>query len=103
MRDKTTTIAALRRLAERPGTPEEGEVARAMLNKLGGTDWVPLPFDPHDFKAGDVVFYCYWCYRNERGIVRNKPPKMSHGQWRMLIKFDYLKAARWVPVTSELG
>jgi hypothetical protein len=28
---------------------------------------------------------------------------MEHGKWWMRIKFDHLKQARWVPVTSHLG
>lgn len=103
MRDKAKTIASLRRLAERPGSPNEGEIARRLLEQLGAKTWVPRPFEPKMFPPGTAVFYCYWCYRNDRGVVRTKPPKMIRGQWWMLIKFDHLKQARWVPVTSDLG
>ena len=64
MRDRSQTIAALRRLAERPGTPAEGETARRLLEAMGGISWVPHPFDPAMFPAGTRTFYCYWCYRN---------------------------------------
>jgi hypothetical protein len=103
MRNKSQTIESLRRLAERPGSPNEGEVARRLLEKLGAKFWNPRPFDPSMFPAGTVVFYCYWCYKNDRGVIRTKPPKRIQGQWWMLIKFDRLKQARWVPVTSDLG
>ena len=103
MRNKQKTIESLRRLAERPGSPNEGEIARRLLEQLGAKTWVGRPFDPSMFPSGTVVFYCYWCYRNDRGAVRTKPPKVIQGQWWMLIKFDRLKQARWVPVTSELG
>lgn len=34
MRNRTKTIEALRRLAERPGTPQEGETARRLLERI---------------------------------------------------------------------
>lgn len=34
MRDRQKTIESLRRLAERPGTPQEGETARKKLREL---------------------------------------------------------------------
>jgi hypothetical protein len=34
LRDKRRTIEALRRLAERPGTPQEGETARRKLREM---------------------------------------------------------------------
>ena len=103
MRDRSKTIAALRRLAERPGTPQEGETAIRLLEMMGGKDWVPRPFDASMFPCGTVIYYCYWCYENDRGTIRTKPPKLIRGEWWMLIKFDRLKSARWVPVTSEVG
>jgi len=103
MRDRSKTIASLRRLIERPGTPQEGETARRLLEMMGGKDWVPRPFDASMYPCGTVVYYCYWCYENDRGTIRTKPPKWIQGQWWMLIKFDRLKSARWVPVTSDLG
>jgi hypothetical protein len=36
MRDRSKTIASLRRLIERPGTPQEGETARRLLEMMGG-------------------------------------------------------------------
>jgi hypothetical protein len=103
MRDRSKTIASLRRLIERPGTPQEGETARRLLEMMGGKDWVPRPFNASDFPVWTRVFYCYHAYRNERGTICKQPPKMQRGQWWMRIKFDYLKQPRWVPVTSELG
>ena len=35
MRNKQKTIESLRRLAERPGSPNEGEIARRLLEQLG--------------------------------------------------------------------
>jgi hypothetical protein len=103
MRNKQKTIESLRRLAERPGTPNEGAIARRLLEQLGAKTWVSRPFDPSLFPQGTVVFYCYRCYKNDRGVIRTKPPKRIQGEWWVLIKFDHLKQARWVPVTSELG
>jgi len=102
-RDRAATIQALRRLAERPGTPEEGETARSLLKQFGGVTWVPLPFNPSDFPPGTVVFYCYWCYRNDRAVVCKQSPKWQRGGWWMRLRFDRLKQPRWVPVTSTLG
>lgn len=54
MRDRTKTIAALRALAERPGTPAEGETARKKLRELEAQQPAPassfsfvqeMPFD----------------------------------------------------------
>ena len=103
MRDRSKTIASLRRMIERPGTPEEGQTARRLLEMMGGENWIPRPFDPAEWPFGTRLFYCYWCYDNDIGTVRTKPPKFVQGQWWMLIKFDRLKQARWVPVTSDLG
>ena len=103
MRDRSKTIASLRRLIDRPGTPQEGETARRLLKMMGGKDWVPRPFNASMFPCGTEVFYCYWCYSNDRGTVCKQSPKMERGQWWMRIKFDRLKQPRWVPVTSELG
>lgn len=103
MRNRKKTIEALRRLADRPGTPHEGEVARRFLELFGGKEWIPRPFVASDFPVGARIFYCYWCYKNESGIVCKQPPKMIRNQWWMRIKFDNLKQPRWVPVTSDLG
>lgn len=101
MRNRAKTLASLRRLAERPGTKHEGDTARRMLERMG--EWQGRAFDPAAFPPKTEVYYCYWCYRNERGIVRKPAPKKLQGQWWMLIKFDSLKSPRWVPVTSKLG
>ena len=106
MRNRRKTIESLRRLAERPGTPSEGETARLLLEKMGGKPKVSFPVHPFiatNFPKGTVIYYCYWCYPNNRGTICSKPPKMIQGEWWMLIKFDRLKQARWVPVTSKKG
>lgn len=103
MRDRNATIEALRRLAERPGTLSEGETAKRMLERFGAKLWEPIAFRASDFPAGTEIYYCYWCYKNERGVIRTKPPKYIQGRWWMLIKFEHLKQARWVPVESSLG
>jgi hypothetical protein len=106
MRDRQRTLEALRRLAERPGSPQEGETARRLLAMMDGAEWIPKPFDPALFPLGTVVFYCCWAHRNYRGIVtkgRDGLSQTHHGQTWMRLKFDHLKNARWVPVTSELG
>src|SRR6185437_9694615 len=102
-RNRHRTIESLRRLADRPGTVAEGEAARKLLEKLGPNEWVPKPFDAVLFPAGTTVFYCYWAYDNQRGVVCKQPPKMQRGNWWMRIKFDRLKQPRWVPVTSIVG
>jgi hypothetical protein len=102
-RNRSKTIESLRRLAERPGTVHEGEIARHLLEQMGALSWTGLPFDGGMFPTGTVVFYCYRCYRNERGVICKQTPSSRHGQWWMRIKFDYLKQPRWVPVTSPLG
>lgn len=105
MRNRAKTIEGLRAMAERPGTPNEGEIARMLLERFGVKEWVPLPFVPSKFPRGAVVWYCYWSYRNERGVIACDAPKWIQGQhsmW-MRIKFDRLKQPRWVPVTSPLG
>lgn len=104
MRNRAQTIRALRALAERPGTPQEGIAARRMLEKMLDKKTAPAIFDPLKFPKGSTVFYCCWAYgKNARGVVRTKPPKIIRGEWWMLIKFDSLKAPRWVPVATGLG
>ena len=103
MRDRAKTIAGLKAMAERPGSPNEGEIAKRLLAQLGVKPWNPKPFNPSMFPRGTVVFYCYWCYRNDRGVIACDAPKSERGQWWMRIKFDRLKQPRWVPVTSPLG
>lgn len=144
MRNRHDTIASLRRLAERPGTPEEGDTARRLLRKMEAAhthhrrqsfymdDWlrqyrarvypVPAPsrprpqpdayartaapFNAEEFPVGTRIFYNYWaCDANAPGTIVGK--KQAHQQlagkaW-VRIKFDHLKQARWVPVTSGAG
>jgi hypothetical protein len=103
MRNRRQTIESLRRLAERPGTKAEGETARRLLEAMTAGMPQPKPFNLSEFPRGTEIWYAYWCYWNCRGTVRTKPPKMIQGKWWMLIKFDHLKQARWVPVTSGKG
>ena len=103
MRDRQKTIEALRRLAERPGTPEEGETAKRLLKQFGALEWIVTPFDHAKFPKGTRVFYCYWCYRNEPATVVQSVLKHTGGETWMCLKFDSLKRSRWVPVTSPLG
>ena len=102
-RDRSKTIESLRRLAERPGTPAEGEVARRLLEQMGVIHWTVRPYDLSVFKTGMRIYYCYWCYENSPATVCKQPPKMIQGNWWMRFKFDHLKQPRWVPVTSPLG
>lgn len=56
------TIAALRRLAERPGTEHEGKVARAMLERAGGAAPVhgqPSKINPAIDLCNEEVFRAY--------------------------------------------
>lgn len=55
MRDKQKTIESLRRLAERPGTPQEGETARRMLKKMEAAPPLPSPAI-----AGRIPGNKYW-------------------------------------------
>jgi hypothetical protein len=103
MRNKAKTIESLRRLAERPGTPNEGEIARRLLEQLGARFWKGRSFDPQVFAPGVTVYYCYWTYRNERGVICKQPPKTIRGEVWLRIKFEKYKQPRWVPVTSPLG
>lgn len=103
MRDRQKTIQALRRLAERPGTPEEGQTARRLLAQFGALEWIVTPFDYAKFPKGTRVFYCYWCYRNRAATIVQSGLKHFGGETWMCLKFDHLKQSRWVPVTSPLG
>lgn len=122
-------IAALRALAERPGTEAEGAVAREKLAKLMAASPAP-PTTIMDsfadtirsavdrcvareelraeiqrrFKPGDLVYYNRWAYAaNEAGIVKGYPkPTTDNAAW-LRIKFDRLKTARNVPIFSEDG
>lgn len=100
MRNRHKTIESLRRLAERPGTPEEGKTARRLLEKMVGTLPGNRPFNADEFPLLAEVWYAYWCYRNEHGYIAAKQPKIAQGQTWMRIKFDHLKQPRWVPITS---
>lgn len=102
-RNRAKTVASLRRLAERPGTRSEGEVAKRMLERFGIHEWHATPYDAAKYPADTRIYYCYWCYRNEAGTVCKQPAKKIQGQWWLRIKFDYLKSPRWVPITSRLG
>lgn len=106
MRNRRQTIESLKRLAERPGTPAEGETAQRLLEKMGGAvRQFPTPrmFSLSEFPRGARVFYCYWAYNNMPGTIACDGPNVIEGYVWMKIKLDYLKTPRWVPVTSRLG
>lgn len=103
MRNRRKTIESLRRLVDRPGTPHEGAVAAAMLERLVGDEPQPKPFRMEDWPRMTPIFYSYWCYKNARGVIAGKAFKMIQGQWWIRIKFDHLKTVRIVPVTSSIG
>lgn len=103
MRDRAKTIQALRRMAERPGTTEEGETAKQLLEKFGSQVWIPRPFEHSQYPRGTRIYYCYWCYRNEAGMIASDKIRHDRGEVWMRIKFDSLRQPRWVPVTSPLG
>ena len=108
VRNRRRTIAALRRLAERPGTPHEGIVAKIMLERMAGNSPQPKPFRLADFPLGTAVFYNYWAYpqndpctiaAGRRGVLH----QTCAGQTWMRLRFNHLKQPRWVPVTSVKG
>lgn len=107
MRDRKKTIESLRRLAERPGTPEEGDTAAALLGRLIANE--PPPFSMPQFSAsafpkGTRIFYNYWAYKaNAPGTIFGRNPKTVNGEVWLTVKFDHLKNPRSVPVTSNKG
>lgn len=102
MRNRRRTIESLRRLAERPGTPHEGETAQRLLDEmLGRVRRKAIPFRAEEFPQMTEVWYAYWCYLNVHGYVTSREPKTIRGKTWVWIKFDHLKQARWVPVTSD--
>jgi len=106
MRNRRRTIESLRRLAERPGTPAEGETARRLLERMGAS--APMRpgqrvFSLTEFPRGARVWYAYWSYDNAPGEIVCNAPNAIEGKLWMRIKFDYLTHPRWVPVTSALG
>ncbi|MGA9884443.1 MAG: hypothetical protein WBQ34_12055 [Candidatus Acidiferrales bacterium] len=104
MRNRRRTIESLRRLAERPGTKAEGETAQKLLDQMLGNGPRPKPFDASKFPPGTRIFYNRWAYEfNQPGTVRTRGPKIIQGETWLLIKFDRLKNATWVPVTSRKG
>jgi hypothetical protein len=105
-RNRRRTIESLKRLAERPGTPAEGETARRLLEKMGeniSPPYIGRVFTIANFPRGTRVFYQYWAYENATGAIACDLSKVIQGQIWMRIKFDHLKQARWVPVTSKRG
>ncbi len=104
MRNRRQTIESLKRLAERPGTPHEGEVARKMLERMAGNVPQPKPFNASDFPRGTTVYYNYWAYlTNEKCVIVGREPKTIQGQIWLRMQFDRLKQPRRVPVTSSKG
>jgi hypothetical protein len=104
MRNRRKTIESLRRLAERPGTPHEGQVAAAMLERMAGTVPIPKPFIASEFPRGTAVFYNRWAYpQNDPAVIVGKEPKIIKGEVWMRMRFTHLKQPRRVPVTSAKG
>lgn len=104
MRNRRKTVASLRSLAERPGTPEEGATARKLLERMVGSVPAPKLFSAAEFPRGTAVFYNYWAYpQNDPCIIVGKKPKIIQGQTWLRMKFAHLKQPRRVPVTSEKG
>lgn len=101
--NRRKTIEALRRLAERPGTPHEGKVARAMLEKMEARTVPVRPFVASEWPRFTPIFYNYWCYTNAAGVIIGKEPKIIQGETWLRIKFEHLKTPRRVPVTSRKG
>jgi hypothetical protein len=101
-RNRRRTIESLKRLAERPGTPEEGKTARALLEKMLGN--IPKPFDPAEFPRGTAVFYNRWAYpQNDPCVIVGREPKIIQGETWLRMSFPHLKQPRRVPVTSRKG
>ena len=100
-------IEALQRLAERPGTEAEGELARSFLETLARKHKVRVPerfVSEEDlrrkFPKGAQVYYNMWCYEpNAPGIVTCYDKERG---W-IRIKFDHLKSSRSVPIYTERG
>jgi hypothetical protein len=105
MRNRRKTIESLKRLAERPGTPSEGRVARAMLERMTAKGApIPKPFNLAEFSRGTSVFYNYWAYpENDPCVIVGRKPKIVDGETWLRMRFDRLKQPRYVPVTSAKG
>ena len=103
MRNRQKTIASLKRLAERPGTPAEGDTARRLLAEMVGNAPQSKPFVLSDWPRGTEVYYNYWSYGNAHGVIVGKDPKIIEGQVWLRIKFDHYKQVRRVPITSRKG
>ena len=104
MRNRHKTIESLQRLADRPGTRHEGETARKLLGQMVGNLPILKPFDPTEFPRGTKVFYNYWAYPfNCPAAIVGKETKLIQGETWIRMKFDHLKQARRVPVTSAKG
>lgn len=110
-------IAALKRLSERPGTEDEGLVAKEMLSRLEAKrDQLPegekWDLSDHEgirreirirFPVGTLVYYNNWAYQlNQRGFIIGLPHLDCHWNWHS-VKFDHLKRSRSVPVVTDRG
>lgn len=106
-RNHSKTIASLERLAERPGTPEEGATARRLLEKMRGNRPSPPTPNEYDFKEFPRftrIYYNYWAYAaNCPGEIVGKTATIERGIIWVRIKFDHLKHPSRVPVTSRKG
>ena len=99
-------IEALQRLAERPGTEAEGELARSFLKTLAAKHKIRIPerfVSEEDlrrkFPKGAQVYYNMWCYEpNAPGVVTGYAKERG---W-IRIKFGHRKSYS-VPIYTERG
>jgi hypothetical protein len=104
MRNRRQTIASLRRLANRPGTIEEGKTAQRLLDRMAANTPQPKPFNSAAFPRGSKVYYNYWAYPfNDPCMIVGKEAKTYNGQIWLRMSFTHLKHPRRVPVTSAKG
>ena len=104
MRNRRKTIESLKRLAERPGTPSEGKVARALLERMVERTPTVKPFNAAEFPPGTAVFYNRWAYPvNDPCVIVGRKPKIVEGETWLRMRFTHLKQPRSVPVTSAKG
>jgi hypothetical protein len=102
MRNRRRTIESLQRLAERPGTPAEGETARLLLKRMEGFVRPRRLFIEAEFPRFTKIYYNYWAHAwNQEGVIVGKKPKEIQGEIWIRIQFNYLKNPRLVPVTSS--
>ena len=104
MRNRAQTLESLKRLADRPGTVEEGRTAKRLLERMKVHAPACRPFNLTVFPRGAKAYYNYWAYStNEPCTVACDQYRTVEGRIWMRLKFDSLKSPRWVPVTSAKG